>query len=451
MNRLSALLLPSLLAISTLPLLADLSPEVTQRLRDAVVRIETPDGSSGTGFFISEQGTLLTCAHVLDSVTTEVEVIFADESEAVARFVSFDPVGHDLAALMLVDAKPHAFLELSANEPRPGQRIYQSGNPHALYPALLSTGIVGHHRATHHNFIHDAASSSGSSGSPVVDAQGRVLGMLMSTYNDDSDPPRPNGFCSALDIAAIRGFLTNLAQGSKSDVKVAHVEYLRYPLPVLDVGKPMAGMLTPESDRYPVDLSYAHGYTLDLNAGDLLHLTLKSGDFDCYLKLYDNEASVLEQNDDAPGSDGTDSEITYIAAHTARHVVVATSFERGETGSYQLDANIIQFADPEVIHASFKKADSIKGGAPSHTHPIEGNAGQWLSVWMKSEKLDSMLRLLGPDGSIVAENDDWNAETRDSGILFRLPESGEYRIVATTFEESAFTGPYLLEISRAQK
>lgn len=451
MKSSSAAAIALVLVVSQFPSRADLAPEVAERLRASVVMIETSEGSMGTGFFVGENGLLLTNAHVLDTDSGRVDVRFLDETEGVAELVSFDPAGFDIAALRLVDGKPPASLELTPDAgPRPGQRVYQAGNPYELFPSLMSTGIVGHHRATHHIFVHDAAASSGSSGSPVVDAAGRLLGITVSLATDDAGDPENSystGFTSAIDVAAIRAFLDRLAKGERSDVKTGHVEYLRYPLPALEPGQAVDGKLTHKSDRNPGDLSYSDGYLIDLEKGEVLLLTLVSEDFDAYLLLYDNDASVVADNDDAPGEGVTDSEILFEVPESGRYVVVATSLDRGETGDYRLLGETLRFAEPDVRKGKFAAGDPQRnGGPPYHKHIIEGQPGRWLSVTMRSEEVDSMLRLIGPDGSEIANNDDWNEDTLDSRIVRRINRKGEYQIIATSVGDEDATGPFELEI-----
>lgn len=449
-NR-SAVVVALIIGFAQVPLWAELAPEIAERVRGSVVMIETGEGSSGTGFFVGDSGLLLTCSHVLETNPSRVDVRFMDDTTGEAEFVSFDPTGLDLAALRLVEGAVPASLELSTEPaPRPGRRIFLSGNPYPLFPSLMSTGIIGHHRDTHRMFVHDAASSSGSSGSPVVDAAGRVVGISVSLFTndeDDSGSSHSTGFSSAIDASAIRAFIGRVAAGERSDVKTGHVEYLRYPLPAIEPGRPVAGELTAASDRNPGDQSYSHGFTLDLEEGDLLHITLKSEDFDAFLMLHDNDSSLIEENDDAPGG-GTDSAITFEVPETARYVVVATSLERGETGDFTLQADTLKFGEPDVSERQLAATDPQQDeGARFQTVPIPGKPGRWLSVTMRSSELDSLLRLIGPDGSQVAENDDWQEGSTDARVLMRIEEAGDYQIIATTFGNEEVTGPFELEIA----
>jgi len=432
------------------PCTADIAPEVVDRLRSSVVTVETGDGTIGTGFFVGEEGLILTCSHVMDLRPGEVGIRFFDGSEGLAEFVSFDPVGLDLAALRLKDGKPPAFLEPVAAAPRPGQRVFQAGNPYPLFPSLMSTGIVGHHRATHHIFVHDAASSSGSSGCPVVDQNGKLLGMTISISTDDSgnsDSSYSSGFASAIDMAAIRRFLDRVAEGERSDVKTGHIEYLSYPLPVLLPGQAVDGRLTEKSDRNGGDLSFSQGYLIDLEEGDLVIINLESDEFDTYLLLHDNDAGLVMENDDAPGDEVTNSQIVFDVPESARYVIIANSLERGETGAYRLRADTMAFAEPEVREGEFRQKDPRgQGGQAYQSHPIEGKPGQWLSITMRSDLLDSMLYLIGPDGSAIAENDDWKEGTLDARILTRIEHEGEYQIITSTAGGGDGIGPFELEI-----
>jgi len=72
-----------------------------------------------------------------------------------------------------------------------------------------------------------------------------------------------------------------------------------------------------------------------------------------------------------------------------------------------------------------------------------GEAGQTVVISMFSAEFDTYLGLLGPDGSVVAENDDANGST-DSEIVVTLSSSGTYTVVANAYDETGRGNYYLV-------
>ncbi|MEO1148066.1 MAG: PPC domain-containing protein, partial [Cyanobacteria bacterium J06638_22] len=68
-------------------------------------------------------------------------------------------------------------------------------------------------------------------------------------------------------------------------------------------------------------------------------------------------------------------------------------------------------------------------------YEFSGQQGQTVVISMTSDDFDTYLGLLGPDGSVVAENDDSNGTT-DSQITVALPSSGTYTVIANSYDDT---------------
>jgi hypothetical protein len=64
---------------------------------------------------------------------------------------------------------------------------------------------------------------------------------------------------------------------------------------------------------------------------------------------------------------------------------------------------------------------------------------------MESAAFDTYLELHGPDGSLVARNDDAAPGVFDSRIEILAPTTGSYRVIANAFRPEG-RGPYRLHI-----
>ncbi len=143
----------------------------------------------GTGFFIDERGLILTCAHVLSGVDDPRNiVVFRDGKPLQARPLKiYRDV--DLATL-LVDAGKTEPLPLAPGAPRLGERVMAVGFPYVdvfrdVTPAVSSGHVAGNGRKIIYEdqpvdnlLVTDAFVADGCSGGPLIDGQGRVIGVL---------------------------------------------------------------------------------------------------------------------------------------------------------------------------------------------------------------------------------------------------------------------------------
>jgi serine protease Do len=198
-------------AAANAPALAPASfPEVYERVSPAVVSIyamavatppaviyDTPFGrvlerrpqvrsmSSGSGFFISAEGHIVTNDHVLGEAQ-EVVVVTTDERKLRARVVGRDPAT-DLAVVK-VDGADFPFVSFSrAANPRVGEAVIAIGNPFGLGTTATSGIVSAYGRnigSAYVDFVQlDAAINQGNSGGPTFNAQGEVVGVNSAIFS----------------------------------------------------------------------------------------------------------------------------------------------------------------------------------------------------------------------------------------------------------------------------
>ena len=425
---------------------AELAPEVVERIRQSVVKVDYPH-TFGTGFLINDEGLVLTSAHVVPEGGEMARIYFADGTRGEARFVSFAPSGADVALLqMLQMPQGRTFLEVGDPEQmRVGQAVYTVGYPYPVYPALIGSGILGHHRTSHGILIYDAPISSGSSGGPVLNRDGQVLGVISSQLMDGTfDSIYGGGFNSAIDAAALHDFLEAYAQGERETIRTGHVEYLRLPIRRIEIGQAIEGVLNEESDQLLESMEYADGYTVDLTGGDQYRISMTSDEVDAYLLLYDSGASLVEENDDA-SSDTTDAAIIFSPERDERFTIVATTFDRDEVGTYTLLVEAFRFVNERVVEQTFTEdSPTWENGKHYFDLTLMGRDAT-VSVLMESDDVDSYLYLYDDEDRVVEFNDDWRAGTFDARIVTTLSADSTYRIRATTFGTGE-TGTFTLTI-----
>lgn len=213
--------------------------DLVDQLKDTVVLVEValtfPGGKSGTsggsGFLVSEDGLLVTNQHVVSLIVPgeagvgsmvaddrKVQITFhpgTDQERTVPAEVVRENHEVDLALLRVDQETP--WLKLADSDAAvETTKIYVCGHPLGLREFSIRAGTVTAHRVLDGQpFLeHDASGEEGSSGGPVVDSRGRVLGVhkmtlfskalltkmaipsqvlkdwLASKPDDDPEPPR---------------------------------------------------------------------------------------------------------------------------------------------------------------------------------------------------------------------------------------------------------------------
>jgi S1-C subfamily serine protease len=142
----------------------------------AVVTIESGVGT-GSGFYISREGYVLTNEHVVAGAAF-VRVRLADGRSVVGEVLRTDKARD--VALLRTDAVAADALALRAGGARVGEEVYALGSPFGkVLSGTLTRGVVSAKRVIDGvaYLQSDVAINPGNSGGPMVDADGRVLGI----------------------------------------------------------------------------------------------------------------------------------------------------------------------------------------------------------------------------------------------------------------------------------
>lgn len=184
--------------LAGVPAHADTGSPVADAL-DAVVQLQLPD-STGTGWLVAP-GKVVTAAHVVGD-RTRVTLVSGDrQGEGVvvgaAPAVDLALVEADPAWL---DATP---LAIRAGAIGPGVDVYAIGHALGDPTASVTRGIVGSVRDQEGVTViqTDAAINPGVSGGPLLDADGRAVGVLISKAVDGE------GIGQAVAADEVRAFL----------------------------------------------------------------------------------------------------------------------------------------------------------------------------------------------------------------------------------------------------
>ncbi len=237
-KRISFVLLNALLLLAAFaPAHAEVSlPELVQRIQPAVVTIinynsEDKIAGSATGFFVNRKGHLITNYHVFKNVY-KAEVRTSDGKTYPISSALAENRAVDLIKVK-VDIPEGAvrWVEISDELPLAAEKIMVLGSPMGL-EKTVTEGIVSALRTIHKKediFQISAPISKGSSGSPVINMRGEVIGVATFQIVDGQN----------LNFAVPGKYVVDLSPESRKSTKL-----FRYRKKTLKVKKDKKGSIT---------------------------------------------------------------------------------------------------------------------------------------------------------------------------------------------------------------
>ena len=191
-----------------------------QTIQPSVVLISTEQGGDaktegvGAGVVVNDQGDIVTARHVVAGATA-IHITFLDGTKANGTVVSEQPE-NDIAVLS-ADQSPEALVPaVLGGGLQIGDDVFAVGHPLGLADSL-SAGVVsglnrtvpGSDGTTMKGLIQfDAAVNPGSSGGPLLNKAGQVVGIVTSLAN-----PSQQGFFIGIGFAVPIGTATGAAGG----------------------------------------------------------------------------------------------------------------------------------------------------------------------------------------------------------------------------------------------
>jgi S1-C subfamily serine protease len=215
--------------------------EIYTRARDSVVFIQatvveqqqSPFGvpqeqegvATGTGFLIDDEGSVVTNAHVVEGAR-EVAIRVDEDTLLSAELVGSDPAT-DLALLRVdpseLDAEPLPLGDSDAVEV--GQLVLALGNPLGLEDTITAGIVSAKQRritapngVTIENVIQtDAAVNPGNSGGPLLDFEGRVIGVNSQIATAAQGVEGFIGIAFAVPVNTVKEIVPDLADDGEVD------------------------------------------------------------------------------------------------------------------------------------------------------------------------------------------------------------------------------------------
>ncbi len=151
------------------------------------IEVETINGysSRGSGFFIGNDGTLITAFHVIE-MAAEIYIITDDGAKRpLEKVISFNPV-YDIAILK-IDYETPNYLEICENAAKVGESVVAIGSALGELDGTVTYGYISSVKRMVGKIEciqTDAAISEGNSGGPLLNIYGEVIGMNCFYYLD---------------------------------------------------------------------------------------------------------------------------------------------------------------------------------------------------------------------------------------------------------------------------
>jgi serine protease Do len=256
--------------------------------------------------------------------------------------------------------------------------------------------------------------------------------------------------------AAALGCIAAPAMGQEPDEQTPAIAY----------GEAVNGALAPTGDTLS-DGSFYRDYVLTGNEGDVVTITLSSGDFNANLLLLDQMENLIARDDNSGGS--CNSHLTTALPATGWYFIVANANSPNEIGNFELSLQEGEhapagsepcrgFTDPRGV---LQPGDTVYGEIGAEDPMFVDDStnyqvwvmapmmGQTVSVDLVSSEFDAALYLVRGMSEVVTANDDGGGGCH-ARMVFTAEEDRPYRLLTQALPGGA-SGSFLLALSDGAK
>jgi serine protease Do len=333
-----------------------LNRRVYQKASPAVVTVKTETGH-GSGFVISQDGFIITNAHVIkppprseeeaktykpSEFPQVVTVVFSDGRKSSADVMGFGKGGLDLAILKIHGQKNLRTLALATpGSAKVGDRVFALGTPlDTDFKDTFTPGNITRIDPSDGEIQHNAVIMGGNSGGPLLNSQGQVIGVNTSGIGELN-----TGMNFSIPVSQVQSFIV---AARKKDVSPVSTLFTRTQEPSIRTitlnGQVVKGSLS-KGDRTLEDRRFADFYQFQGKKGQQVVIEMTSQKINPVLSLYQvvesaegEQLTPIAKNDDK-GPGDFNAQITATLPADGIFLIVANSLDRGEIGDYSLRAN----------------------------------------------------------------------------------------------------------------
>src|SRR6266446_5412964 len=178
--------------------------QIVNRLQPSIVQVRNGGRGAGTGIIWSTDGYIITNHHVVPGDKATIQVHLSDGRVLEARIVDRHPK-QDLAMLQISADDLQAASAGDSSKLRVGEWVFAIGNPWGQR-GVVTAGIVSGFGSARHNdeeeqpthyIKSDVHLAPGNSGGPLLDAEGRVVGINAMIFGGDLAVAIPSNVVSS--------------------------------------------------------------------------------------------------------------------------------------------------------------------------------------------------------------------------------------------------------------
>ena len=145
---------------------------------ESILFVSTQD-TIGTGVLLKEDGTFITCFHVINGADY-IKIKTKNEKEYNVNGYKYIDPNNDIAILTLKTTNTFKPIKISEKTPKVGDKIYTIGNPKGI-KFVFSDGMINQINKDIIQF--SAPASSGSSGGALLNSEGELIGIVSFQYD----------------------------------------------------------------------------------------------------------------------------------------------------------------------------------------------------------------------------------------------------------------------------
>ena len=165
------------------------SVTIYEKINPAIVSVDSrlSDGlSCGTGCIIDKNGTILTSAHILEE-GNDIIVTTSNGQDYQAKVLKKLGEHKDIALLKISPIYELSTVKMGdSSKIKVGEKVLAIGNPFG-FKGTLTQGIVSRIDYEKNRIQTDAAINPGSSGGPLLNTNGEIIGINQAIYNPDNN------------------------------------------------------------------------------------------------------------------------------------------------------------------------------------------------------------------------------------------------------------------------
>ena len=160
---------------------------IYKKINPAIVSVDSQleDGiSCGTGCIIDKSGVILTSAHIIED-GKDIIVTMSNGEDYKAQILKLYGDKKDIALLKITVPYELSTVKMGdSSKVQVGESVLAIGNPFG-FNGTLTKGIVSRFDYSKNRIQTDAAINPGSSGGPLLNSHGEIIGINQAIYNPD--------------------------------------------------------------------------------------------------------------------------------------------------------------------------------------------------------------------------------------------------------------------------